>query len=69
MAADSVKPSVTAQMMSASMPLMRAWPALRISVRPFAPRNEYWKSSQSSWNIAPLMRRRLSAQVVLKPIS
>ena len=45
------------------MPLMRAWPAFRISVRPLAPRKEYWKSSQSSWNIAPLKRRRLSASL------
>ena len=52
------------------MPRMRALPALRISVRPLAPRKENWMSFQSSWKSAPLKRRRcrpagLQAELVI----
>jgi len=48
---------------------MRACAALRISVRPFWPRNENWKSSQSSWNTAPLNVTWPSAHEVFQPNS
>ncbi len=60
---------VTAQLMSASTPLMRASLAFLISVRPPCPRYENWMLLQSSRKIAPLKRRRLFAQLVFQPIS
>ena len=55
--------------MSLSTPLIRAWLAFLISVRPLAPRIENWKFFQSSMNTAPFQRKVLPAQVVFQPAS
>jgi len=51
------------------MPRIRAWPAFWMIVSAFGPRNENWKSFQSSRKAAPLNRRLLPNQLVFQPSS